>query len=90
MKNKDEDPLVGKFFHSVRHGKLHWQGQILARIPRTNFYLVQLFEWMLGGPSDQRVVRVSLMASEFNQWIFYETNGDMLAAGTERLLKNEL
>jgi hypothetical protein len=58
MKKATLDPLVGKFFHSRNGDKIDWQGNILNRIPGTNHYLLQLFSWEDGLPTDQYSVEL--------------------------------
>lgn len=50
---KAKDPLVGKYFHSVKEDRetIVWQGEITARIGDN--YLLQLFEWFMGAESNQ-------------------------------------
>ena len=72
--------LVGYFFHSVHTegaGKrpLVWQGHVLSR-PDPGFYLVQLYEWMLGEAQACRLVRIEDMLT----WSFYPTNEAMQKA----------
>ena len=43
-----------------------WQGTILGRTPE-GFYLVQLYEWFVGMPSDRRLVP----AADVRGWRFY-------------------
>ena len=61
--------LVGQYFHSVLPdtGKVKWQGKIIGR-PEPGLYLLQLFEWLLGGDSTRHLVRVE----EMTDWLFYE------------------
>jgi hypothetical protein len=47
---------VGMFFHTYNaHGAREWQGQIDEEI-EPNVYRVQLFSWIDGRATDQRVV----------------------------------
>jgi hypothetical protein len=70
---KTKSPLVGKFFHSLNEqGKIQWQGCILAE-PRTGWYLVQLFEWAMGEPSNQQLIAFKQM----HDWLFYDCAEDM-------------
>jgi hypothetical protein len=65
----NSNTLTGKFFHSFAgDGSVEWQGHVIVQCdPDT--YCVQLFEWMLGTPSIQKVVSLETMAG----WTFYET-----------------
>lgn len=72
----ERDPLIGRFFHSFSaHGEIQWQGYIEAKI-NDGHYLVQLFDWMLGDPSTERVVSLDMM----REWKLYRTNGEMVDA----------
>ena len=65
--------LIGAWFHSVRKdGTVNWQGQILARV-EPGIYLVQLYEWITGSPSNQQLVKFEFMES----WLFYPDNDAM-------------
>jgi hypothetical protein len=62
------DPL-GKFFLSYHpDGVVRWQGQVSAQLS-PNRFRIQLFEWFLGEPSEQRVVSLSQMRG----WSFYDS-----------------
>ncbi len=82
---KTTDPLVGKFFHSREGERIVWQGQFLKRIS-PDAYLVQLFSWAMGEPSDQLIVSTANM----NAWIVYDDadvwreRGDATFAVTKR------
>ena len=58
--------LVGKCFHSLLNGKVHWQGTILSS-PEPGWYLVMLFEWFTGSPNVCRLVRFE----DMQDWLFY-------------------
>ena len=47
--------LKGKFFHSFEEGRVAWQGCILGS-PSPGYYLVQLFSWLDGRPTNQQIV----------------------------------
>jgi hypothetical protein len=70
-------PLVGKFFYSVSDDKetIKCQGQIVAEAG-PGLYLVQLFEWVMGGESNQEIVPVADMA----YWKIFDTAEEMNAA----------
>ncbi len=61
--------LVGQYFHSLGKddGKVEWQGVIIGN-PEPGWYLVQLFEWLMGEPNVRRLVRIEDMAD----WLLYE------------------
>lgn len=87
MKNKG---LVGKWFHSFYdwqsevEGELNWQGHILSK--EEDMYLIQLFSWIDGEPTDQKLISVK----EMKDWKFYDSNKDMLLAGEKLDKKKEL
>ena len=54
-----------------------WQGQVLSEIA-PGVFLVQLYSWIDGEPTDRRVVEISAMAS----WRFYETAAQWREAGS--------
>ena len=59
------DSLVGSFFHS--DAERGWQGCVVAE-PAPGIYLVERFEWLVGGSSDQTLVRIEDMLG----WQFYD------------------
>jgi len=63
-----DDSLVGSFFHSFKDDDVNWQGVVVAR-PEPGIYLVELFEWLAGSSSAQRLVRIEDMLG----WQFYDT-----------------
>ena len=68
--------MVGRFFHSVNeNGKIMWQGQIVGN-PHSDYYLVELFDWLVGGASVQRLIRLEEMES----WLFYPDSNMMMHA----------
>jgi hypothetical protein len=79
-KTKTQDVLVGKFFHSWKDGAIHWQGHILGS-PAQGVYLVQLFEWLMGEPSSQHLVRLEDMCG----WTFYSTCEHMNEVGDREM-----
>jgi hypothetical protein len=78
-----KNPLVGKYFHSLKDGQVHWQGTVLGT-PEPGWYLVQLFEWIMGEPSNQGLVRFTDMA----EWLFYE-NADQMKFSYEHGMARE-
>ena len=67
-----QDGLVGKFFHTFNEqGQLKWQGLITGE-PASGYFLVQVFEWIVGSPSDKRLIDVSQMVG----WTFYDDADD--------------
>ena len=71
-KKQSKDCLASRFFHSIKDGKVEWQGRIIGRVSDEH-YLVQLFEWAMGEPSVQRIVPVS----EMSPWLFYSDADEM-------------
>jgi len=51
--------------------KVEWQGAVIAE-PHSGWYLVQLFEWASGAPTEQRLVPIEKMIS----WSFYPDGRD--------------
>ncbi len=74
---KAKHPLVGKFFHSLEADRrtIKWQGQILDEVA-PGILLVQLYEYLMGQPSNQVMVPISDMA----YWPIYETDDEMREA----------
>jgi hypothetical protein len=67
--------LAGKFFLSVKSADreiIEWQGQIKEQVS-PGLYLLQLYEWLSGRPSDQVIVPVAEMVG----WRFYDCAEDM-------------
>jgi hypothetical protein len=70
--SKNQGTLVGLWFHSYKDGEVHWQGHV-ARALENGSYVVQLFDWIAGEPSDMKVVEFGQM----QQWNFYPSAQDM-------------
>lgn len=79
IRGRDDRSLEGKFFHSVRDGKIKWQGYVMAE-QADGYYLVQLFEWLMGEPSIQKVVHIGAMSD----WEFYSSADEMNEAYARR------
>ena len=62
------NPLVGQYFHSLARdtGKVEWQGMIIGN-PEPGWYLLQLFEWMMGEPNVRRLAQID----DMEHWLFY-------------------
>lgn len=58
--------LVGSFFHGGPDRR--WQGCVVAEVA-PQVYLVELFEWIAGSSSGQRLVPLAEMAD----WTFYDS-----------------
>jgi hypothetical protein len=55
----EKDLLAGVcFVTKTEEGKNHWQGKILGKV-ENGVYLVQLFEWLLGTPSNLALLHIS-------------------------------
>ena len=66
--------LAGKFFHSLgEDGKVKWQGFVLGS-PEPGWYLVQLFEWLMGEPNVCKLVQFE----EMSKWLFYQDQESMI------------
>lgn len=68
--------LVGKWFHSivVRDDGcriVEWQGEVLGQTADGR-YLIQLYSWVDGCPTDQRLVT----GPEMQAWCFYDSDKD--------------
>ncbi len=72
--------LTGLWFHSRHDDDIVWQGQIVRDLGNGK-YLVQLFEWIMGEPSVQKIV----LASDMTAWDFYGTNDEMNEASERDL-----
>lgn len=75
------DPLVGKWFHTfspesekrkTQADRLCWQGHILALV-RPEVYLVQLFSWIDGDPTEQFLIPFA----DMKDWWFYDSSEKM-------------
>jgi hypothetical protein len=68
--------LTGKYFHSVKSDRetIEWQGKFLG-LASPGLYRVQLFEWINGTESEQRLVP----ASDMRFWKVYDTEEQWLA-----------
>lgn len=82
------DALIGKFFHSLDdEGKIEWQGCVLG--PSSNgCYLVQLFSWLNGDPSNCCLVPFE----EMGGWLFYACQEHMTFSydyGVARKLRHD-
>ena len=63
--------LIGKFFRSKSEGgEWKWQGKVIGS-PVECWYLVQLYDWMLGLPDVQQLVPLMDMVD----WSFYDAGG---------------
>jgi hypothetical protein len=64
--------LIGKWFHACQGLEIIWQGQVLSQVG-SQWVLVQLFSWLDGCPTIQKVFPYHGMA----EWNFYDTNDEM-------------
>jgi len=69
---KPEELLVGKWFHTRREGRIRFQGRIDAHVG-AGYYLVQLFDWVVGDPSVKRVSSIM----DMEDWDFYNSSEEM-------------
>lgn len=72
IKGTNTRSLDGKFFHTFVDNQVEWQGYIISE-PKDSFFLVQLFDWILGEPSNQKLVSINDMLS----WNFYDSVEEM-------------
>ena len=72
IKGQNKKALVDKFFHTFKDGRVEWQGYIVSE-PHPGFFLIQLFEWVTGEASCQKLVRIDKMMD----WDFYDTDIEM-------------
>jgi hypothetical protein len=68
--------LTGKYFHSVKSDRetIEWQGKFLG-LASPGLYRVQLYEWLTGTESEQRLVP----ATDMRYWLIYDTAEQMYA-----------
>jgi hypothetical protein len=56
----ESQPLKGNYFHSIKGGKLNWQGIILRQFG--DYVLILTFEWMMGSPSSRYLIKLTDIA----------------------------
>jgi hypothetical protein len=78
VRDGEVDPLEGKYFHSFKDGRLHWQGRVLHSM-REGYYLVQLYSWLDGRPTNQQLVAYDSMLD----WHFYTSHAEWVLQGAE-------
>lgn len=64
--------LEGKFFHFFKDNKVEWQGYIVSE-PKDGYFIIQLFDWILGYPSNQKLIKIDDMIG----WNLYDTDEEM-------------
>jgi hypothetical protein len=72
ISGKTANTLEGKFFHTFKNKQVEWQGYVVSQ-PQEGYYLVQLFEWLVGEPSCKKLVPIDAMFD----WDFYDTAEEM-------------
>lgn len=72
ISGKAMNSLEGKFFHTFKNKQVNWQGYVVSQ-PQEGYYLVQLFEWLMGEPLCKKLVRIDTMLD----WDFYDTVEEM-------------
>jgi len=78
MSAKNE--LIGKFFHTFHeNGNIRYQGRVTAE-PVPGYFLVQLFDWLLGSPSNKELAPIAQMIG----WSFYDDADDWREAGDQK------
>lgn len=70
--NLAPDSLIGSFFYSDQ--ARGWQGLVVAEV-HPSVYLVQLYSWLDGGCTNQRLIRLDDMID--SGWMFYESAEEM-------------
>lgn len=85
------DALTGKYFHTFDYEKrtVIWQGQVIAAFSgaRSDYALVQLFEWAMGEESDIKLINLADL--EDNQATFYNSSEEMQYAYNTNLKHRE-
>lgn len=85
----ETDGLTGRWFHSWREAQaddsdhvtlrnglvLEWQGQVIDRV-ENGLYLIQLYSWWDGTPSNQQLVE----AREMTRWTFFYSHIEMIVS----------
>jgi hypothetical protein len=81
--NTDEaiSPLAGRGMHWLdEEGKVQWQGKVVGDLGGGN-YLIQLFGWIAGEPTQQIIVNISELAvttrSTKGRAVFYNSTEEM-------------
>jgi hypothetical protein len=67
--------ITGLFFRTPTSKKADWQGRVISS-PLAGYYLVELFDWVLGEHHAYRLVTIQDMTS----WTFYATAEQMREA----------
>ena len=81
--------LEDKWFHTrvpmgeEDAGEVKYQGRVLGYQP-PRLVLVQLFSWITGTPTDQKLLEVT------EDWDFYDTSDDMNAAYDATMVNQRL
>jgi len=77
-------PLVGLLGLSFADsGELHYQFAVNAHIPDSEHYLIQLYEWIIGEPSNQQLVSLQWFIDHHVK--FYTNEADWKAASEEAM-----
>lgn len=69
---KQNDSIVGMFFHSYDNGQIKWQGQVIKKLNNSRF-IVQLYSWVGGHATTQKVISLS----DVKDWSFYNSDKEM-------------
>ena len=82
MTSADVQKLVGKWFHTYEEPEqpgegrvMKWQGKVISS-PAKGYFLVQLFSWLMGEPTTQKIVRFD----DMRNWDFYSSFEEKEAA----------
>lgn len=71
--------IAGLWFHSKSGNNIKWQGTVIREVNH-DVYLVQLFEWAMGQPSEQKLIPFA----DMREWDFYPTDKAMRRAWNKR------
>lgn len=71
--NHPADPMIGKHFHTLKDGKIHYQGQIMSKVD-DHHYIVDLFSFLSGMCTCQRLYALA----DMKDWLLYETQAEMM------------
>ena len=77
--------LKKKWFHSFEDGKVQYQGQTLDYDPNSQMCLIQFYEWVVGAPSNEKLISIH----DMKDWIFYDTDEEMRDAYTHKIAPRE-
>jgi hypothetical protein len=65
----DQDPLVGKFAHICKDGKIEKQA-LVGGVVQPGYYLVTFFSWLDGEKNGSEIIKFTDMID--GEWVFYD------------------